>query len=202
VSKYKITYFDFSGSRGEDCRLALHFAGVDFEDHRLVRGEWQKLKPHTPYGNVPTLEFEGRPALSQSNVILSYIGRQYGLLPKDPWECARHEAVMATVEDLRVALGPSGKIEDPEEKRRAREEFASTTMQTWGQHVSQQIQGPFIGGEAISVADIKVNTLLRAFEGGVMDHIPADVFADYPKLLALAAAVDAHPKVAEWRARH
>ena len=34
--KYKLTYFDVSASRGEECRMALYVAGVDFEDHRIT----------------------------------------------------------------------------------------------------------------------------------------------------------------------
>ena len=37
MTKPKLTYFDAPVSRGEECRLALHLAGVDFEDDRLKR---------------------------------------------------------------------------------------------------------------------------------------------------------------------
>ncbi len=36
---------------------------------------------------------------------------------------------------------------------------------------------------------------------GSMDHIPATVFGDFPKLMTHHAAVKAHPKVAEWYAK-
>lgn len=32
-----LTYFDFDGSRGLECRLALHVAGVPFQDVRIGR---------------------------------------------------------------------------------------------------------------------------------------------------------------------
>lgn len=35
MSKPKLTYFDAPASRGEECRLALHIAGVPFEDNRI-----------------------------------------------------------------------------------------------------------------------------------------------------------------------
>ena len=37
MSKPKLTYFDAPVSRGEECRLALHLAGIDFEDVRIKR---------------------------------------------------------------------------------------------------------------------------------------------------------------------
>jgi glutathione S-transferase len=202
MAKYRLTYFDFSGSRGEDCRLALFLSGVEFEDNRLAGPAWKDMKPSTPYGSVPTLECEGKPILAHSNVILTYVGREHGLHPKDPWEAARHEGVMASVEELRVATGPSGKIVDEAEKKKAREEFASGYLQDWGKNVSAQSRGPFVGGEAISVADVKVANMLQTFERGVLDYIPKDVLGGFPKLTALKEAFDSHPKVKEWRSRH
>ena len=35
MNKPKLMYFDAPVSRGEECRLALHIAGVDFEDVRV-----------------------------------------------------------------------------------------------------------------------------------------------------------------------
>jgi glutathione S-transferase len=202
MPKYKLTYFDFSGSRGEECRLALFVAGVDFEDNRISNEAWQALKPTSPYGALPILELAGRPPLAQTNAILAYVGRSHGLHPSDPWEAARHEAILAAGEELRVAIGPSGKLTDPAEKQKAREELASGYLQTWGSHLERQITGPFVSGERIQVADIKLFQIITSFKKGVLDHIPTSVFAAFPKLEGVYEAVARHPKIVEWRARH
>lgn len=202
MATYKLTYFEASVSRGEECRLALHLAGVDFEDRRLKSDEWARLKAWAPYGALPVLETAGKPPLAQSNAILAYVGRKYGLHPKDPWEAARHEAILAAVEELRATLAPSGRIADPEEKKKAREELARGHLKVWGGNMEKQIQGPFVGGDQLQVADIKLQQITSAFRRGALDHIPTDVFAEFPKLHALHDVVLAHPKVAEWRARH
>ena len=44
MSKPKVTYFDFAGSRGEEVRLALVIAGVAFDDNRLKSDEFAKIK--------------------------------------------------------------------------------------------------------------------------------------------------------------
>jgi prostaglandin-H2 D-isomerase / glutathione transferase len=202
MAKYKLTYFDFSGSRGEECRLALFAAGVDFEDHRIQQTAWPALRANTPYGTLPVLETEGKPALAQSNAILTYVGRTHGLHPRDAWEAARHEAILEAVEELRAALSPSGNIADAAQKKHAREEFAAGYLQTWGRQLERQIEGPFVAGSVLNVADIKLYQIISSFKKGVLDHIPADVFRSFPKLECLYDAVLRHPKIAEWRARH
>jgi prostaglandin-H2 D-isomerase / glutathione transferase len=202
MAKYKLTYFDFSGSRGEECRLALFVAGVEFEDHRISQDTWKELKASTPYGALPVLETPGKPALAQSNAILAYVGRRYGLHPTDAWEAARHEAILVAVEELRAAIGPSGKIADAEEKKKAREELSSGYLQTWGRSLERQITGPFVAGERISVADIKLFQIVSSFKKGVLDHIPTTVFAAFPRLEGVYDAVARHPKIVEWRSQH
>src|SRR5512140_767473 len=70
MTKPKLIYFDAPVSRGEECRLALHLAGVDFEDVRIKPADWPAMKPQTPYGGMPILELPGQPPLAQSNAIL------------------------------------------------------------------------------------------------------------------------------------
>ena len=67
MSKPKLTYFDAPISRGEECRLAFHVAGVDFEDNRISREAWLAMKPTTPFGSLPLLDLPGQPTLAQSN---------------------------------------------------------------------------------------------------------------------------------------
>jgi glutathione S-transferase len=191
-----LTYFNFDGSRGQECRLALSVAGVPFEDIRLDRPQWLALKPTVPFGGLPILR-EGDRVLAQSNAILGYIGRTHGLHPTDPWAAAEHEALMQSVEDLRNKI-PSKPDMSDDEKRVARQEFAAGWLKTWADTVSGRIKGPFLEGAAINVADIKLAVILRAFLGGSYDHIPASTFDAWPKIVALVAAVNAHPGVVRF----
>ncbi|MCA9717581.1 MAG: glutathione S-transferase family protein [Myxococcales bacterium] len=200
MTKPRLTYFDFSG-RGEDARLAYFIAGVDFEDNRIKGAAWRELKPSTPFGGLPTLEIEGKGVLAQSNAILTYIGREHGLHPQDNWEAARHEALMAAVEELRGAISRTLGL-SPDEKRRVREELAAGEMQTWGANVERQLgDGPFVAGEALSVVDLKLFVLLNWFVSGTLDHVPADVFRGFPRLMGVFEAVRRHPRVVAWYAR-
>ncbi len=188
-----LTYFDYEGSRGLECRLALTAAGVPFEDIRVTREQWTALKPTMPFGALPVLTDGGR-QLSQSNAILGYIARGHGLHPADPWTAAEHDALMLSVEDLRQKL-PDGKGMTEEEKKAAREAFAAGWLRQWAATVSARIAGPFLEGEKLNVADIKLYVIVRAFLSAAYDDIAPTCFAEFPKLLALHAAVEGHPTV-------
>jgi glutathione S-transferase len=203
MAKPRLTYFDAPVSRGEECRLALHVAGIEFEDHRVNREQWVALKPTSPFGSLPILELPGHPPLGQTNAILGLIGRRHSLHPASDFEAARHEAVMEHVEDLRARVGVTMRMTDADEKRRAREDLASSYLADWATSTERQISddGPFFGGAAIQVVDLKLLMTVRWFRGGSLDHIPTTVFAGYPKLNRVHDAVEAHPAVRAWYAR-
>ncbi|MGA2447865.1 MAG: glutathione S-transferase family protein [Polyangiaceae bacterium] len=202
MTKPKLIYFDAPTSRGEECRLALHIAGVDFEDVRLQRADWPALKPTMPFGAVPVLEWPGRPALAQTNAILVFVGREYGLHPAENFEAARHEAMMGYVEELRAAVSPTVRIADEAEKKKVREGLVASLLPTWGANVERQIQGgAFFGGAKLSVVDIKLHMAVRWFASGTLDYIPATVFSAFPKLTRIYDAVRDDPRIKSWYAK-
>jgi len=201
MNKPKLTYFDAPVSRGEECRLALHLAGVDFDDLRIKPADWPAMKEQTPYGGLPVLELPGHAPLAHSNAILVLIGRRYGLHPADDFEAARHEGMMQHVEDLRATVGPTLRMGDAE-KKAAREALVAGYLPAWARSAEKNIQGgPFFAGAALQVADLKLHMAVRWFSGGKVDHIPATIFASYPKLMAVHDAVRDHPGVKSWYAK-
>ncbi len=201
MTKPKLTYFDAPVSRGEECRLALHLAGIDFEDVRVKPADWPALKPQTPYGGMPILEWPGHLPLAHSNAILLLIGRRHGLHPTDDFEAARHEGMMQHVEDLRAVVAPTLRMGDAE-KKTARMALVEGFLPTWGQAAERNITGePFFGGATIQVVDLKLYMAVRWFAGGKVDYIPATIFAGFPKLTAVHDAVRDHPAVQSWYAK-
>lgn len=202
MTKPKLIYFDAPVSRGEECRLALHVAGVDFDDARIKREDWLALKSTMPFGSLPVLEMPGHPPLGQSNAILVLIGREYGLHPKDNFEAARHEAMLAHVEDLRGAIAPTMRIAGEEEKKKAREALCTSFLPAWAGNAEKQIgAGPFFGGEKLQVVDIKLYIVARWLSGGALDHIPATILSGFPKLMGVHDAVRDDERVKSWYAK-
>jgi glutathione S-transferase len=201
MNKPRLIYFDAPVSRGEECRLALHLAGVDFDDVRIKVADWPALKERTPYGGLPVLELPGEPALAHSNAILVLVGRRYGLHPTNDVEAARHEGMMQHVEDLRAKVSPTLRMPE-DQKKAAREGLVAEYLPAWARAAERNIErGPFFGGDRIHVVDLKIYMAVRWFNGGKVDHIPATIFADYPKLTGVFSAVNGHPGVKSWHAR-
>jgi glutathione S-transferase len=202
MSKPKLTFVDAPVSRGEECRLALHIAGVDFEDVRIKQADWPTLKPTTPWGSLPLFELPGHPVLAQTNAILALIGRLHGLHPTDNFEAARHESMMLAVEDLRATVAATMRIKDDTAKKSAREDLSTGYLPTWGANAERQLgDGPFFAGSRIHVVDLKIHMALRWLKSGVLDHIPATVLDAFPKLNRVHDAVGDHERVKAWRAQ-
>jgi prostaglandin-H2 D-isomerase / glutathione transferase len=202
MNRPRLIYFDFAGSRGEECRMALHLASVDFEDVRVQSKDWPAMKGSTPFGALPVLEMPGKAPLAQSNAILVFIGRQHKLHPADYFEAARQEAIMCAVEDLRHTISPTLRISDPEQKRTAREALAGNEIKAWGSQIERQLRdGPFVGGTTLQVADLKLYMMTRWLTSGALDHMPASVLDHCPNLHRLHNAVAEHSGVKGWLAK-
>jgi prostaglandin-H2 D-isomerase / glutathione transferase len=199
MTRAKLTYFDAPVSRGEECRLALHLAGIDFEDNRIDPAAWPALKEQMPYGALPVLELPGHAPFAQTNPILVLIGRRHGLHPTDDFEAARHEAMMQHVEELRHNVSPTLRMSDAD-KKAAREALVAGFLPAWGKAAEHNLAsaGPFFGGATIHVVDIKLHMAVRWFLPGKVDHIPATIFAAFPKLMGVHDAVRDHPGVKAW----
>ena len=202
MTKTKLIYFDAPVSRGEECRLALHIAGVDFEDVRIKFEDWPALKPKTPYGAMPVLELPGQAPLAHTNAILLLIGRRHGLHPADEIEAARHEGMMQHVEDLRAVVGPTLRMAEAE-KKAARETIVAGFLPAWAQAAQKNIPapGPFFAGAKLNVVDLKLHMAVRWFIGGKVDYIPATIFAGCLNLIRVHDAVRDRAGVKAWYAK-
>lgn len=202
MADFKVTYFDFAGSRGEEVRLALVLAGVAFDDERIDRETFGRIKTELPFPHLPVFEIAGKGVFGQTNAILRLIGRQHGLYPQDPFEAARHDVLMEAVEDLRARISPSMYMKDEAEKKAARQELARGFIPLWAAGVERLIGGdPFVAGDRPGVADIKLYMVHNWISQGILDGLPVDLFAPYPRFAAVARGIKEHPAVIAWYAK-
>lgn len=202
----KLTYFDAPG-RAEPIRIALHIAGLSFEDHRVKFPEFMELKQSgaLPLGALPVLEVDGL-VVPQTAAILRYVARLAApsLYPSDPMEALVVDSTLDTFNDtLSHALTPSLFEKDMEKKLAMRKAIAEGPMALafgFAEKMLARSGGPFVCGEQMSIADLVLAQQVLQIRDGRLDGITAEHLAPYPGMLRLADAYLADPRVAAYQA--
>jgi len=189
----------------EPIRLALVAGGVEFEDHRLEQGAWPELKPHTPFGSLPTLTLDDGEVLAQSEGLLRYAGKKAGLYPRDDDLAAlRVDMWLGAVGDIEAAIRPSMFEKDADRKAAMRKTLAEETLPRWLGILNKRLEATgdgHLAGGALTIADLKLFVVLDNLKSGILDGVPATVADPYPKLQELYAAVAAHERIAAYRSK-
>lgn len=187
MSSYRLTYFDFNGGRGEPIRIALHAAGISFEDIRWSFPEFGEKNSSLPFHAVPTLEMDGI-TVTQSNAISRYVGKLAGLYPEDPLQALYCDEVMGALEDMTHYMTATFGLEGDELKQ-AREALMHGRFTVYIKAFETLLErggGHYFADQRLTVADLKMFDMVRNLRSGNLDHIPADfidklaaVFIDY-----------------------
>jgi glutathione S-transferase len=203
MPKLVLTYFDFDGSRGETARIAMHLAGIPFEDRRIPTKDWPAQRDGMPFQQLPVLEVDGM-QIAQSNTINRYVGRLASLYPKDELQAARVDEVMDAVEDISSKVGQTMRLEDADAKRAAREALVAGPLPRYLQQIEARLKaggGEWFAENRLTVADLKCYYWVRWLKSGALDHIPADIVDRHAPLLAKHfERVKAQPKIAAYYA--
>ena len=182
----KLYYFDFAG-RAEPTRIALHHAGVEFEDVRVPFGEWKDVKPTMLGGAMPVLEIDGV-QINQSLAISRWAAKQSSLYPADPTVALTVDSVADTVDE---ALRKCPQDSDPEAKKKAREEYAAGALKNYCDVLNTIAQrageGKYIAGtDEPTLADLQIFFgLLDMIRAGQFDHVDVAYCDQWPTLKAL-----------------
>ncbi len=202
MPSYKLTYFDFDGGRAEPIRIALHAAGVVFEDVRISFQQFGELRLDFPFHTVPVLEIDGQ-AITQSNAISRYVGKMAGLYPVDAIPALYCDEVLDAMEDLNHYIVRTFGLEGDELKR-AREKLVSGWLAVYLRGLNRLLDrggGEFFAGGKLTMADLKVFVQTRALLAGVLDHVPTDIVEqDAPDLLDHLKRISADPRVVAYYA--
>lgn len=197
----RLTYFDSPG-RAEPVRIALRLAGVPFEDVRLSFPQFAEAKARGdfPLGSVPVLDVDGV-RLTQTAAMLRYAARlgDGSLHPSDAYAALVVDSALESLNDTFAnALTPSLFERDAEKKLALRAAFAAGPMTRVFRYLEGLVErsgGPFVAGAALSVADLVLAAQLEQIRRGGLDGLTAEHLAPYPRLVALADAYRAHPRI-------
>lgn len=198
---YKLIYFDFDGGRGEPIRIALHAAGIEFEDQRVTFEEFGKLRADLPFKALPVVHLDGQ-VITQSNALTRHVGKRAGLYPEDELQALYCDEVMDAVEDLthRVAgtLGLEG-----DELKAARETLAEGWLPVFVKGIGGLLErgGDYFADGRLTIADLKMFVVTGWLTSGMLEHIPTDMVQRLaPGLIAHQERVQAEPIVKAYYA--
>ncbi|CAM9116841.1 unnamed protein product [Discosporangium mesarthrocarpum] len=212
IPKFTLTYFDIPGP-AEAIRLAFYISGISFEDRRIDREEFTRIKLgrqgtqrtlrqplYLPFGQLPLLEVDGE-SFPQSAAILRFVGKLGGLYPSDPIKAAKCDAVIDGMIDIQAAIRPSIYETNPLRKFKLRDELSKVTLPLWLGHLERWLEGsggPFFLGDELTTCDLVIYTRMKWLRRGVLVGIPGDILDTFPKIFAHSNAVNGHPKVIEY----
>lgn len=172
--------------------------GAEFEDVQyeinMEHNGWHhrdKLVSPLDFPNVPYL-FDGDVKISQSIVILRYLGRKYGLDGKTESEKMRIDLTEQQVEDFSNAL--TKLIYDPTTTKKTLDEFRNTTAKDNLSALSKFLgSNDFFSGSSISYADFK------AYEYVYMLSLFApDAVKEHENVVQFVKRIESLPEVAAF----
>lgn len=205
---YKLYYWPGLPGRGEFVRLALEYAGADYEDHGGF-GEDRDIA--TPSFAPPYLR-DGDLVIGQAALILHHLGPKLGLAPQDEAEKLWLHQIQLTimdfvneVHDTHHPVGSGLYYEDqkPEALRRA-EHFRTERIPKFLGWLETVVRRNPHGqdhmvGDAVTYADLSLFHIFAgldyAFPKAMARHI-----GDYPHIAAIAKAVGQMPELSGYLA--
>ncbi len=185
MNRFKLTYFDIDGGRGESIRLALFIGGLEFEDARLTGPEFREARQSFRFHALPVLEIDGQP-ITQSTALVRYVGKLVGLYPADDMQALYCDEAMDAVEDLSHAIGRTYGLQGDALKQ-ARTELVEGRLTTYIKGLDGLLArggGRFFAEGRMTVADLKVFVATRSLAKGVLDHVPTDIVEELAPALA------------------
>ncbi|XP_066254755.1 glutathione S-transferase-like [Euwallacea similis] len=191
---YKLSYFNIMGL-GEPIRIILSYGNLDFEDCRIPKENWPTVKPNTPFGQVPTLEHNGR-MFHQSVAICRYLAKQVKLVGKDDVEDLDIDAAVDTVNDFRTKVGKYHYETDDTAKDAYGKTLFGEIIPFYLEKLDNQAKenGGYLVGGKLTWADL--------FFVGLIDYInfmaKKDLLANAPNLLKVKEHVAKEPNVKKY----
>eukprot|EP00903_Cladosiphon_okamuranus_P012825 g11985.t1 len=189
-------YFGFPG-RGEATRVALAYAGKDFEDHKMDFAEYGASK--WAGKGLPVLEMDGA-EYTQSTALLRYAGKIGGLYPEDTLTALKVDEIVMIGEDL---IGHVSKCFGEKDDTVAKGLLEGKVKKLLDVLVAKIATSPskFCVGDSMTIADLQVHAILQNIGTNAFTGFSTAVIKDIAApLLDVQAAVLDDPKVKAYYA--
>ncbi|UOA25639.1 glutathione S-transferase family protein [Pseudosulfitobacter sp. DSM 107133] len=185
--------------------ITLEEAGLDYTTTKVNFAEAEQTKaPYlakNPKGRVPTLEVQGQ-LLTETGALLEYIAAsapQAGLVPADPLAAAQMRGVMyylASTMHINHAHKMRGsRWADLQSSFDDMTAKVPQTMAASARYIEDHaLQGPFVMGDTLSLADPYLFVVCNWLKGDGVDP------SDYPRISRFMAAMETRASVKAVRA--
>src|SRR4051812_30525728 len=217
--RYQLYYWPSIPGRGEFVRLALEQAGADYDDvarrgragmEALMHGMANVKNPTPPF--APPYLKAGKRLIGQTSNILLFLGARHALAPQN--EAGRlwtHQLQLTVadfvgeVHDTHHPVGSSLYYEDQKrEAKRYAKQFRAERMPKYLGYLERVLKKNSRGsrwmvGGRLSYVDLSIFQLMRGLEYAFPNAM-ARSQRSYPLLNALAATVEAQPRIAAYLA--
>ncbi|KAB0792278.1 hypothetical protein PPYR_14237 [Photinus pyralis] len=194
---YKLTYFPVK-ALGEPIRFLLSYGKLEFEDFRFERENWPELKPKTPFGQAPVLEFNGVQAY-QSIAICRYLAKQVKLMGANDLEDLEIDSIVDTINDLRMKIALYSYEADEAVKATRKKPLFEETIPYYMERIeaiAKKNNGHLAAGK-VTWADL--------YFIGILDYmnymVGHNLIADCPNLQVMQKTVLNLPGIKEWVAK-
>ncbi|KAK0395160.1 hypothetical protein QR680_001147 [Steinernema hermaphroditum] len=194
MPSYKLTYFPIRGL-AEPARLLFALSGTEFDDNRIEQDAWPSLKPNTPFGQLPILEFDGK-VLAQSFAIYRYLANEFGFAGKCNFEKAIVDMIADSQKDVGVevreyfrvaagmAEGDPAKLYEEKVKPAVSRQFPLLVK-----YLKESGSGFFVKS-GVTWVDLLISEQLSTFK-----NFQPDILNEYPELEKHIETVRALPQL-------
>lgn len=196
MSSWKLTYFDSKG-RAEPCRMLFAVAGEAYDDVRLTSEQWQKLKPDTPFGQLPMLEKDGQTPICQSVAMARWLAREFGLYGKSSMDQARGDMIIDCFGEIMSGLMEVAYAK--EDKEGKHKKYQDETLPPQLKNLEKQCKsgGHFLPDSGLTWVDIMFFCNISFF-----DVVKIEInWENYKNLNAVRKEVAKNDKIKAWIAK-
>ena len=203
-----LIYFDFPFWRAEVSRIALHIGNIEFNDLRISREEFIRVKVSgkldngiiIPFHQLPCLIIEGE-ALAQTAGIARYCGKLSGLYPqKNDILAIKIDQFIDLITDITVLILNVGRDKKLEIKKVKRKEFFKNEFTRRFTMLEKNISenSLYIIKNNFNIADIALWSFVNWLTSGDIDGFPKDLLKKFPKIEKVFLKINTMPEIQNW----